>query len=161
MRPKSIGSAKSIPRKLSGSISNRPGGDTIWSQFDNDGADAVTGTFSGKPEGTLLTFGDVQYQLSYVGGTGNDVTLTFVGDPDITASGNLRLYKKVISSNDYLVLENDSGVIDQRLLSTVTDYTINAGDATTRLTVDFNTAGGYFTSSSSTRPEMTSSSRSR
>jgi autotransporter-associated beta strand protein len=42
----------------------------------NDGTDAVTGTFAGLPEGSVVTVGGQALRLSYTGGTGNDVTLT-------------------------------------------------------------------------------------
>jgi autotransporter-associated beta strand protein len=42
----------------------------------NDGADAVTGTFAGLPEGATVVFNGATLQISYVGGTGNDVVLT-------------------------------------------------------------------------------------
>jgi hypothetical protein len=41
----------------------------------NDGTDAVTGTFAGLPEGSVVTIGTLNFQISYVGGTGNDITL--------------------------------------------------------------------------------------
>jgi autotransporter-associated beta strand protein len=44
--------------------------------IDNDGADAVVGTFNGLPEGASLTIGGVPFVISYAGGTGNDVILT-------------------------------------------------------------------------------------
>ena len=45
--------------------------------IDNDGVEAVTGTFSGLPEGAQVPVGSAIYILSYLGGTnGNDVTLT-------------------------------------------------------------------------------------
>ncbi len=43
----------------------------------NDGADAVNGTFSGLAEGATVTAGAVKFAISYVGGDGNDVTLTY------------------------------------------------------------------------------------
>lgn len=47
--------------------------------IDNDGADAVTGTFTGSPEGaTVVAASGARYAISYAGGDGNDVTLTFV-----------------------------------------------------------------------------------
>ncbi len=49
---------------------------TVLTILDNDGADAVGGIFSGRPEGSLLTNNGTIYRLSYVGGDGNDVTLT-------------------------------------------------------------------------------------
>ncbi|MCY2941886.1 MAG: Ig-like domain repeat protein [Planctomycetota bacterium] len=52
--------------------------------ISNDGSDPVVGFFSGQAEGSLVTVLDasgdsVSYRISYVGGTGNDVTLTCVG----------------------------------------------------------------------------------
>lgn len=44
--------------------------------ISNDGSDAVTGTFSGLAEGSSFTSDGVTYQISYVGGDGNDVVLT-------------------------------------------------------------------------------------
>ena len=52
---------------------------TTGQQFtiiNNDGADAVTGTFAGLPEGTVFSIGTKTFQISYAGGTGNDVVLT-------------------------------------------------------------------------------------
>lgn len=55
---------------------------------DNDGADPIVGTFAGLPEGSTVTTASAigqrwQFRVSYLGGTGNDVTLTaltgFVG----------------------------------------------------------------------------------
>ncbi len=58
--------------------------DTIYTIINNDGSDPVVGTFNGQAEGSLITVLDasgdsVSYRISYVGGTGNDVTLTCVG----------------------------------------------------------------------------------
>ena len=50
-------------------------GDEQFVLIDNDGVDAVTGTFSGLPEGTLVTVGDQVFQMMYAGGDGNDVVL--------------------------------------------------------------------------------------
>ena len=48
----------------------------IYTIISNDGTDAVSGTFNGRPEGSVITLNGVyQFQLSYVGGTGNDVVL--------------------------------------------------------------------------------------
>jgi Tol biopolymer transport system component len=44
--------------------------------IDNDGADAVIGTFAGLAQGSSFTVSGVTYQISYNGGTGNDVVLT-------------------------------------------------------------------------------------
>ena len=47
--------------------------------IDNDGTDAVNGTFDGLPEGTQISFpGGSAVTISYRGGDGNDVVLTAV-----------------------------------------------------------------------------------
>ena len=42
----------------------------------NDASDSVAGTFKNLPEGAVTTVGDVQFQITYHGGDGNDVVLT-------------------------------------------------------------------------------------
>ncbi|WP_353780237.1 HYR domain-containing protein [Winogradskyella sp. 3972H.M.0a.05] len=48
--------------------------------INNDGADPVSGTFNGLPEGASISFGNYNGFISYVGGDGNDVSLT----PDLS-----------------------------------------------------------------------------
>ena len=43
----------------------------------------MVGTFSGLPEGSTLTVGAAHFRISYVGGSGNDVTLSAIGPPTI------------------------------------------------------------------------------
>jgi autotransporter-associated beta strand protein len=50
--------------------------------INNDGADAVVGTFSGLAEGSIFTEGSDRFGVSYIGGDGNDVVLTY--DPNST-----------------------------------------------------------------------------
>lgn len=52
-----------------------------WIIIDNDGADAVTGHFDGLAEGAQFATGGVTFKISYVGGDGNDVTLSVVAPP--------------------------------------------------------------------------------
>ncbi|HMY73819.1 MAG TPA: putative Ig domain-containing protein, partial [Blastocatellia bacterium] len=42
----------------------------------NDGSDPVVGTFAGLPQGASLLIGGTPFQISYTGGSGNDVVLT-------------------------------------------------------------------------------------
>src|SRR5688572_14341465 len=44
----------------------------------NDGVDPVSGTFAGLPEGATFTVDTTSLQITYAGGTGNDVVLTVV-----------------------------------------------------------------------------------
>ena len=50
----------------------------VFTIINNDGADAVTGTFNGLPEASVFAASGFNFRVSYVGGTGNDVTLTAV-----------------------------------------------------------------------------------
>lgn len=43
---------------------------------DNDGSEAVSGTFAGLPEGAIFSAGDASFRVSYAGGDGNDVVVT-------------------------------------------------------------------------------------
>jgi autotransporter-associated beta strand protein len=46
--------------------------------IDNDGADAVSGTFADLPSGATFVLNGALFRIRYAGGTGNDVTLTAV-----------------------------------------------------------------------------------
>jgi fibronectin-binding autotransporter adhesin len=55
--------------------------------IDNDGADPVTGTFAGLPEGAITVAGaenGEELTISYKGGDGNDVVLTAAGESPIS-----------------------------------------------------------------------------
>jgi hypothetical protein len=49
--------------------------------ISNDLSDAVSGQFLGLSQGSLLTVNSTIFQVSYVGGTGNDVVLTVIPEP--------------------------------------------------------------------------------
>jgi fibronectin-binding autotransporter adhesin len=55
-----------------------PGATTPYTIINNDGADPVVGTFANLPEGAKVTTPQGKFQISYVGGDGNDVVLTAV-----------------------------------------------------------------------------------
>ncbi|HTD68786.1 MAG TPA: autotransporter-associated beta strand repeat-containing protein, partial [Candidatus Limnocylindria bacterium] len=48
--------------------------------INNFGNPAVQGAFNGLPENASLTLGDQLFRISYIGGDGNDVMLTKIGD---------------------------------------------------------------------------------
>ncbi len=58
--------------------------------IDNTSSSAVNGTFAGLPEGAKFTANGQGFQISYVGGTGNDVVLTALATPanDLAVSGD-------------------------------------------------------------------------
>jgi autotransporter-associated beta strand protein len=52
---------------------------SVYTIINNDGADAVTGTFANVPEnGVFAAPNGLAFRVSYAGGTGNDVTVTRV-----------------------------------------------------------------------------------
>jgi fibronectin-binding autotransporter adhesin len=52
-----------------------------YTLVNNDGSDAVTGTFTGLPQNKKFYLGGELFQISYTGGTGNDVVLTRLVTP--------------------------------------------------------------------------------
>jgi hypothetical protein len=71
--------------------SGPPPAGLVMTLFNNDGSDPVIGTFRGLPEGAIFNDGR-SIRISYVGGTGNDVTLTvldnFVPDTQTTLASS-------------------------------------------------------------------------
>jgi fibronectin-binding autotransporter adhesin len=63
--------------------------------IDNDGTDAVVGTFAGIPNGSLFTANEQLYRIWYTRGTGNDVVL-------IRDSGGVLLSSKMFGTGEYL-----------------------------------------------------------
>lgn len=59
---------------LSGSYTPIAGNSFII--INNDGFDPITGTFSGLPEGSIISFNGKDLELSYIGGDGNDIVLS-------------------------------------------------------------------------------------
>ena len=57
--------------------------------IDNDGTDAVTGTFKDLPEGATFSSGDDGgvYKITYKGGDGNDVVISVVTAPKVPNTG--------------------------------------------------------------------------
>jgi hypothetical protein len=67
--------------------------------IDNDGSDAVTGTFTGLAQGATTKVDGITYTISYTGGSGNDVVLTVTAvDSSLGApnTGFLQLLKSGI-----------------------------------------------------------------
>jgi fibronectin-binding autotransporter adhesin len=64
---------------LSTSLGLDPPVGTAYTIINNDGTDAVLGTFNARPEGSIASVGGKPFQITYPGGTGNDVVLTRLG----------------------------------------------------------------------------------
>jgi hypothetical protein len=92
----------------------------IYVIIRNDGTDPVNGTFAGLPAGTSFRMIGMRWQISYTGGDGNDVALTFLEllPPEIT-SISIRPGTGAHAGYDFLVVQAD-GIpqIGHRLLYT-------------------------------------------
>src|SRR5436190_820165 len=68
---------------------NPPSPGQSWTLIDNDGSDAVSGAFSGLPEGATFSNGygtNRTLHITYKGGDGNDVVLSAVGTTSTSAT---------------------------------------------------------------------------
>ena len=63
---------------LNGSLGFAPAVGTSFTIINNDGTDAVIGTFTGLPQDAEFDIGGGLFQISYIGGTGNDMVLTLL-----------------------------------------------------------------------------------
>jgi hypothetical protein len=124
----------------SGTITSVPSQTVVL--INNDGVDAVTGTFNGLPESTIVTINGVEFVLSYVGGDGNDVTLleaqTLI---HLDGSGNLVVDDVGSGNNDLLTLQSDTTnsrfVINDPVLFLTTNIPGATGNGTHTVFVPF------------------------
>lgn len=70
--------------------------------LQNDGADPVTGTFAGLPEGGEFAVGNITFSIGYAGGDGNDITLT----PGLSPTGVTRVWSGLGANNLWATAEN-------------------------------------------------------
>ncbi|MEO7761062.1 MAG: hypothetical protein ABIS68_04020 [Casimicrobiaceae bacterium] len=61
---------------LAATVSGNPPVGTVFKIIDKTAAGAITGTFGGLAEGATFAAGPFELKISYVGGNGNDVTVT-------------------------------------------------------------------------------------
>ena len=71
----------------SGTITSSAG--QLITIIQNDGSDAITGTFAGLAEGATVTINSVNFVITYAGGTGNDVVLAQVESSVGLSGGNV------------------------------------------------------------------------
>ena len=97
---------------VSGAVLNFTGGlfkppaGTIFTLIANDDAggiaDPVTGQFRGLSQGATVRFGGIEGTISYVGGTGNDITLT--------VTDNIKIIRAPTPAPDVVaVVRNETG----------------------------------------------------
>jgi hypothetical protein len=67
--------------RLNGTLNFASATNDQFAIINNNGRDAVLGTFNGLPQDGTLYVGGQLFQISYTGGTGNDVVLTHLATP--------------------------------------------------------------------------------
>jgi titin len=80
--------------------------------IDNGGSDPVSGTFVAMPAGTQLTLNGHLFELSYLGGDGNDVSLTSISLPPGNQPPDALNDAYVIHQGVTLVPEAGSALLD-------------------------------------------------
>ena len=103
----------------------------VFTIVTNDAADAVSGIFAGLPEGSVIVLGSTRLKVSYIGGSGNDVTLTALPPPVavsfsngnlvVTGTGNIDNFTIQVSGTNLVTLIGNAG----------TNFTGTGGNATT------------------------------
>jgi Ca2+-binding RTX toxin-like protein len=132
---------------LSGGAVAPSGGESVII-INNDGSDAVSGTFAGLAEGDPVSVGSFSGTLTYQGGDGNDVALVVTGpySVDGTSGDDEFEVRRIISGGADLIQTLRGGVvIDSRPADTITMITINGDDGDDTLTVNYFGSGGFFT----------------
>ena len=90
----------------------------------NDGSDKVVGTFNGLDEGAFLTIGSQKFQITYKGGTGNDVVLTHV---NTNSAFRDRSITTLVGENGLVTLQGRIVEVDRQ---DTFHLSINWGDGT-------------------------------
>ena len=85
--------------------------------LNNDGTDAISGTFGGLANGALVNAGGLSFRINYNGGSGNDVTLTLTNPP-------LGIVGMTVSSG------NGNGVLDPNECNLLSVVLTNATGST-------------------------------
>ncbi len=118
--------------------------------IDNQGTNAVSGTFAGLADGTridALSSGTIDAFISYFGGDGNDVTISFIDTNDSTPTtvqgpnGDTQFQVRIVEST-VQVLQNNV-VVDSRPLDAVDKLVINGdngGTGNDTFTIDYSNA---------------------
>lgn len=103
--------------------------------IDNQSLSSVIGTFAGLPEGAVVNASGKAYGISYVGGTGNDVTLTALPTVNLNTS-NLTITTPTLTITGTgfdTTPANNIVSFNNGAIGTVTSAT------STQLTIDFST----------------------
>ena len=140
------------PLTVSGTltIENLPLAVAAGEQFvlvNNDGSDLISGRYDSTPNDTAVTLNGVQGVLSYYGGDGNDLAFVVTGNATIDGTNDeddFSVQRVTHADANLLQVFKGGTPIDSRPTSSFTTLTINGGDESDSLFVDYNGTGGFF-----------------
>ena len=89
-----------------------PGAGDVFTVIDNQSSSPVSGTFNGLAEGALVSSGGSMFRISYVGGDGNDVTLTsvFASVTVLTTAPNPSVFGQSVTFTATVTASGQNGV---------------------------------------------------
>ncbi len=124
---------------LTGSYVPQPG--ETFTLIENDGADAIAGSFAGLPEGVNFVFNGATLHITYAGGSGNDVVLSVAAPPTINCGQNETLALGLSWDFTVPIVTANCGTATLSILSTTTNQTCGATFVATRVWLATNTCG--------------------
>jgi uncharacterized delta-60 repeat protein len=124
---------------LTGSYVPQPG--ETFMLINNDGTDAIVGTFAGLPEGANFVFNGATLHITYAGGSGNDIVLSVPVPPTINCGQNETLNLGFSWDFTVPIVAANCGTATLSILSTTTNQTCGASFIATRVWLATNTCG--------------------
>ncbi|WP_083904823.1 dockerin type I domain-containing protein [Rhodopirellula sp. SWK7] len=120
---------------VTGTIASNPS--QTLTLIQNDAPDAIVGTFAGLAEGEMVQLNGLNFAISYIGGDGNDVTLTEQAATNTFAGTDLdEDFVLAVNGPDVELFVNN--VLQRSFpLGSLVDFTINAAGGSDSLTVDY------------------------
>ena len=112
--------------------------------LDNDGADAISGTFDGLPEGALVPGIVPPARISYVGGDGNDITISTAAPLDVIIATNEKSATFTDVDGDLVTVKTSKGTLTLASFSGSELGVVGGGQLQT-LTLDAGFAGATIT----------------
>ncbi len=110
-------------------LSNAPAIGDQFTLLNNDGAEAITGTFAGLANNAALLVDSLTFRINYDGGSGNDVVLTLtnasgavVGSAVLSGNGNATIDPNECNLINVLV-SNKTGIAMSGITATLSSLT--------------------------------------
>ena len=124
------GAVNLVGCSLDASISFAAAVGEAFAIIDNDGNDAVTGTFNFLPQNDTFELGGQLFRISYTGGDGNDVVLTRANTPP-----SLSQLTATVSTNEGGNVHINGSILDPDAGDAFT-FVVNWGDGSPQQTVN-------------------------